>query len=893
MRRKLRCWSAGAAVTLAAIIPNSAGAPLGTGFNYQGQLKQAGLPVNGTCDFQFSLWDDPVAPGLTHQLGATQTIVGAPVERGLFSVELNGGGAFGGNAFNGDARWLQLSVRCPSGNGSYTPFAARQKVGPVPYALKVAGIDGHSLDAADGSPTDVVYVNNDGNVGVGTTAPAHKLDLHGDLKGNGRVGLGSDSTIGPAGGYDTIFDFSHTITDFSTANNWSPFRSYITLDPNASLNFPSAIYGHDLETTIARGNTQDFDYVQGPYLGAFHRGDGDVDTLNGTTLGAQHFGPGTINFQVGAYVYSGASGLGTITNNYGLGIDCGHENPAGTIQNNYAIFIGSPLPHAVGPLQNHYGIYLKDQDFGQVDSYAIYSAGGKSYFQDQVGIGTANPQAMLHIGGTPGVDGIRFPDGTLQTTAAIGGSGDSVWSLNGGSAYYNAGKVGIGTASPGMSLEVSTPSYYGFPALGASHGNAYAYLHVNSSFDHSLVWDNGRAMRFGTETARESGYVEHMRITQGGNVGIGTLSPTARLHAYEPARSGSGGVAVYGLAAPTSINFGFVFHGGIGVKGESRSNIGVLGTSTESYGVKGESQNNDGVHGLSHHAARSGVWGNNDAGGYGIAGSSPNGGFAGVYGNGSRNGVFGSTASASDSGVHGRNDSSGWGLNGYAAGALVGEGRFGGTGVEGISDGLGGYGVIGRAHGLNGIGVHAEAQNGSALALWAYNPGGRAGLFDGSVDVNGPVEVNVLTIAGGSDLAEPFDIASPRDDDGTIEPGRVVVIDPQQPGRLKLATEAYDRKVAGIVSGANSLSPGMILKSSGDPYADGEHPVALTGRVWCTCDASNNAIQPGDLLTTSDRAGHAMKAVDLVRAQGAIIGKAMTPLPQGELGLVLVLVNLQ
>ena len=77
-----------------------------------------------------------------------------------------------------------------------------------------------------------------------------------------------------------------------------------------------------------------------------------------------------------------------------------------------------------------------------------------------------------------------------------------------------------------------------------------------------------------------------------------------------------------------------------------------------------------------------------------------------------------------------------------------------------------------------------------------------------------------------------------------------------------------------------------------DSKADGSHPVALTGRVYCWADASNGSIQPGDLLTTSDIPGHAMKVTDYARAQGAIIGKAMSSLEEGE-GLVLVLVTLQ
>ena len=62
--------------------------------------------------------------------------------------------------------------------------------------------------------------------------------------------------------------------------------------------------------------------------------------------------------------------------------------------------------------------------------------------------------------------------------------------------------------------------------------------------------------------------------------------------------------------------------------------------------------------------------------------------------------------------------------------------------------------------------------------------------------------------------------------------------------------------------------------------------------MWAWCDASGGAIEPGDLLTTSGTPGHAMKVTDHAKAQGAIVGKAMTVLEQGK-GLVLILVSLQ
>ena len=95
----------------------------------------------------------------------------------------------------------------------------------------------------------------------------------------------------------------------------------------------------------------------------------------------------------------------------------------------------------------------------------------------------------------------------------------------------------------------------------------------------------------------------------------------------------------------------------------------------------------------------------------------------------------------------------------------------------------------------------------------------------------------------------------------------------------------------GVRVPCSRMKPGMLMGHRGTE-ADGANPVALTGRVYAWADASYGAIEPGDLLTTSDTPGCAMKASNYLRAQGAILGKAMTNLAEGE-GLVLVLVTLQ
>ena len=158
--------------------------------------------------------------------------------------------------------------------------------------------------------------------------------------------------------------------------------------------------------------------------------------------------------------------------------------------------------------------------------------------------------------------------------------------------------------------------------------------------------------------------------------------------------------------------------------------------------------------------------------------------------------------------------------------------------------------------------------------------------IDGNAWFDGTTSTDVLEIRGGSDLAEPFPVSN----DEELPAGGVVVIDENNPGHLKLSTEPYDKRVAGVVSGAGGIKPGLTLKQEG--FMEGNQNIALAGRVYVLAITENGAIKSGDLLTTSSTPGHAMKATDSSKSNGAIIGKAMTELEQGQ-GIVLVLVNLQ
>lgn len=322
-------------------------------------------------------------------------------------------------------------------------------------------------------------------------------------------------------------------------------------------------------------------------------------------------------------------------------------------------------------------------------------------------------------------------------------------------------------------------------------------------------------------------------------------------------------------------------------------------------GIWGEtnsaSSGTSGVRGYANHtnpgSSVAGVWGRNlgtTNNGYGVRGTHDGGG-SGVYG-----------TSATGIGVEGVGTP---GVLGRAASQDTYGGFFAGSGDWGGGNSLL---SIGETHLLDRVGVgttspnsklHVDSlagenplrvQRSGATKLLVHDNGnvtiGSASTPQDTLHVVGTTRTNVIRIMGGSDLAERFDIS--EIEDITPQPGMVLCIDPRNPGKLIPSTSAYDRTVAGVISGANGINSGMIMGQEGSE-ADGQYPVALTGRVYVWADATAGTIEPGDMLTTSGRPGHAMKVEDYSRAQGAIIGKAMTSLAEGEVGYVLVLVNLQ
>jgi hypothetical protein len=179
-------------------IPGPGAPEMGTAFTFQGRLTETGKPASGIYDLQFELYDDP---NLGIQLGPTELKEDRDLVDGYFTEVLD----FGGSAFTGEARWLEIATRDggSSDPNDFEMLRPRQQIRPMPYALYVAScgnadtVDGYHAGTASGE----VAVSN------GTVC----TDLNADMVDGQHAGSLARRTVFyiPGGGGSTTFAIPH------------------------------------------------------------------------------------------------------------------------------------------------------------------------------------------------------------------------------------------------------------------------------------------------------------------------------------------------------------------------------------------------------------------------------------------------------------------------------------------------------------------------------------------------------------------------------------------------------------------------------------------------------------------------------------------------------------
>jgi len=156
-----------------------------------------------------------------------------------------------------------------------------------------------------------------------------------------------------------------------------------------------------------------------------------------------HVRPATVTGQAdldvvkGQGLHGSGSGTTTVRGVYGRA-----ETNSWTGTNNLYGLFGEGVATSDGGsgVHNTYGVYgaaAGTADGTQTAIGGYFTAAGADnnyaavFDQGNVGIGTTQPTAKLHVGGTAGVDGIKYPDGTLQTTGTLAGAAQQVHDLSG------------------------------------------------------------------------------------------------------------------------------------------------------------------------------------------------------------------------------------------------------------------------------------------------------------------------------------------------------------------------------------------------------------------------------------------------------------------------------
>ncbi len=521
--------------------------------NYQGYLTDdAGTPVDGNTQITFRIYD---TVGLGTGTLKWDEVLTVPVSEGLFSVVLGGSSAMTADVFD-TASWLETEVETDG------PMDPRQELTSAAYAIQADHANSaFALDAVDGLPENAVYVNEKGNVGVGTLNPVGALDV-GTLPEYGPImfhclgctGL-NDLSIDHSSLYTGSVEKMYIIEVVDDSGDPDTFK-WRAGGPNWSTTINMSTNWIDLDD----GVRVKWDSTDGHVGAGFGRPDSwdfraypaceDALVVRAGMVGI-NTGTPTVKLEVaGNAKIDGTVGIGTGTPTQKLEIYDAAGASAKVRSGDSAFFIADGANAISG---------LRMQNSG-VDKGAVFWNPGEN-----------------HLGFTSGDAAYSSPDMVIEDSGNVGIGTDTpnnMLTVNGNADF--TGNVVIGPSSPDYPLVVSGSDSYGAYIVNTGgHG-------IHGTGGNDIAYYGGEFIGYNgvygiAVTDGDGGYFESNQGT--GVYGLHTHASTTSPGVY--GRNTGSGVGVYGYAS-----------NGTGVRGETWNgepdSYGVAGVNTQNIGVYGE-----------------------------------------------------------------------------------------------------------------------------------------------------------------------------------------------------------------------------------------------------------------------------------------------------------------
>jgi hypothetical protein len=426
---QLSKWYLGALAALC-LLPSVFCRAQGTAFTYQGRLNSGPNPANGLYDLQFGIFD---AATNGNQQGGYVTTNAVAVSNGLFTVTLD----FGAGIFTGPARWLDISVRT-NGAVSFVTLTPRQALTATPYSIQSAS----AVSAT--SAQSVLAGNISGTLSPGqlpsgiVTNGATGVNISGTFSGNlsGHVGIGTNNpgannlqinpTFFPDSGYGLVVDHANFGEEIQINHSNTAGGIGLAVDD-------AVIPGSSTQMLLVRDNVATSPNTL-------------FDVLGNGNVGIGTASPGR-SLQIGS---------ASNPNDALISLGCGNNSASRTWE------VGVPYGGTNGS-GDFYSFTIRDTNAG--DRMVIRWDTGN------VGIGTNNPQAALHVVGNIQATGKFIGDGSgLAVSTAQLTSIDNDW----GPAY----NFFVGPSGNDINLFSGTNVSFGNTAIGV---NAFTNNRFGSS----------------------------------------------------------------------------------------------------------------------------------------------------------------------------------------------------------------------------------------------------------------------------------------------------------------------------------------------------------------------------------------------------------------------------